>query len=833
MLFAFFVVNRMWFAAPITAPAFHCSSLRPGWSLRRAVALALAVLPLLASGNGAAAPALVVNVEPRTTSDGALEVLDAVAPATSNATETLFALPLPPPSAEGLTVFCYGASAVGDAWLPSAPADARASLAVVTLPAPQPDGVLRVAVAAAATEDAGGGRPGFRAVLPFLRVQPGRHANIAPRAAVSVSSADTPSEGFQPRPWVNRPETLTDGFVDARQNFATAPRAAPLSPEAPEWMMLVWDVPQCLAGFALFFGSHDRGLGDFVAEVYTGTGDPRFAAQASRDWRTLPLPTPAESAFRRGRIHTLARSVTTSALRLRCTGGVMPPGLGEIVVLSPVANDGADGRVAEGDPAGAELAPIRFALPEPATVTLQIRDADGRVVANPVAGVRFPAGTNTAWWNLEDVAGDLVTQPGSYRWQGLYNPGLRVDYRFSYYPTPVAGMPWHTSDRTGGWLADHELPRSIARAGDRLWLAAYGEAGDSIVEVDGAARKLWGIDRVFRDQRVGLLWRFPEPPASEVLAETSLFDEHFGGILQRVRDADGRDRYFYVVGKTHCSVVELTGLDRIRRLAGAPLEVTARQVVAATQRRQAAAARTQPPRTYLVTNVVAGAIAIDGDDRDWPGGERVEGCALAYDRTHLYILHRARDDRAPFANAGDNPLRLFASGDVVDVMLQTGVGLDPRRLKAGPGDIRLSIAMLGGAPVCVLYDYLVPGFAGERIAFSSPWRTQWCDRVTVLANARVAVMRRSGGDVAVEAAVPLADIHLAPAKLGETRGDLGRIWSDQTGSATARRTYWANRQTALLSDLPSEAGVQPNLWGLFRFAPPIEVPHKESADVTR
>ena len=32
------------------------------------------------------------------------------------------------------------------------------------------------------------------------------------------------------------------------------------------------------------------------------------------------------------------------------------------------------------------------------------------------------------------------------------------------------------------------------------------------------------------------------------------------------------------------------------------------------------------------------------------------------------------------------------------------------------------------------------------------------------------------------------------------------------------RVYWSNKNTNIMSDVPSEAALQPNLWGLFRFA---------------
>lgn len=41
--------------------------------------------------------------------------------------------------------------------------------------------------------------------------------------------------------------------------------------------------------------------------------------------------------------------------------------------------------------------------------------------------------------------------------------------------------------------------------------------------------------------------------------------------------------------------------------------------------------------------------------------------------------------------------------------------------------------------------------------------------------------------------------------------------SDQSGTRAASRIYWSNKNTNIMSDLPSEAALQPNLWGLFRF----------------
>jgi hypothetical protein len=323
------------------------------------------------------------------------------------------------------------------------------------------------------------------------------------------------------------------------------------------------------------------------------------------------------------------------------------------------------------------------------------------------------------------------------------------------------------------------------------------------------------IDRVFRDQRVGMLWNYPTPPTPEVLAETSLFDEHFGGTLQKVRGNDGKDHYYFVCGKNHCSVVELGGLENIKRLPGEKITVTPAQIVAAQEQLQLASMRTAEPKVYTVPKVADNAVKIDGNMNDWPA-QRIDGFALAYDSKKLYVLFNGRDDRAVFENKGVNPMELFKTGDVVDVMLQTNAAIKQNRLTADLGDIRLSFSMYEGKPVCVLYDFKIPGFTGQRIPFSSPSRTIWCDKAGILQDAEINI-KRGNGEYTMEASVPLSTIHLDPTTMGETRGDVGRVMSDQTGTMATSRVYWANKNTNIMADLPSEASLQPNLWGLFKF----------------
>ena len=374
--------------------------------------------------------------------------------------------------------------------LPEGP-DAGLRLRVSPLPADAPTLAVRFTVPAALTRSSSGVVSNV-AVLPFVTALPFRMVNVAPDATVTVSSADKISSGFQPKPWLNRPETLNDGYVDTGKNFETAPRDAEITPEKPEWLMLSWDQPQSLRMLGVLRGKSEKGIGLAVVEAYAGEGDPRFSTGTS-GWTTLSGEWTAEGSFRFLRLFDLGRNVTTRGIRLRITGGVKQAGIGEFLALCDLGSAPAPERQSR----DSGTVPLTFSIPGPGKVTVQIRDACGEVIANPVTGVEFPAGTHTVRWNLEEVTGGPVLKPGAYTWHGLYVPGLKVDYKYSYYPYPLAHVAWQTPDRSGGWLADHEPPRTICRAGDNMWLGAFAEAGDSIVEADADANKLWGIDRIW------------------------------------------------------------------------------------------------------------------------------------------------------------------------------------------------------------------------------------------------------------------------------------------------------------------------------------------------
>jgi hypothetical protein len=224
----------------------------------------------------------------------------------------------------------------------------------------------------------------------------------------------------------------------------------------------------------------------------------------------------------------------------------------------------------------------------------------------------------------------------------------------------------------------------------------------------------------------------------------------------------------------------------------------------------------QERKSYTIAKVEPGKIKIDGNDDDWPA-ERIEGFALRYDDDNLYVVFKGKDAQATFENKGTNYTELFHTGDALDVMLQARPGLSPGRIEPAPGDVRLLFAMFEGKPVCVFYNFRLSDLLSQPVTFKSPTKTVWVDKLDLVKEAKVEV-KRGEGEYTLEASVPLRAIHVLPAALAETRGDVGRVLSDASGAKAVQRVYWSNKNAPPPGDIVEEASVQPAHWGTFKFA---------------
>ena len=189
------------------------------------------------------------------------------------------------------------------------------------------------------------------------------------------------------------------------------------------------------------------------------------------------------------------------------------------------------------------------------------------------------------------------------------------------------------------------------------------------------------------------------------------------------------------------------------------------------------------------------------------GNGRSVQAALGRDADHLYLAYRVHGRKA-MQNGGTDWRTLFATGDCVDLMLATDSHADPNRRAAAAGDLRLLLSLFQGQAIAVLYRPVVPGTATPAAI-----GTIRVDQIVRLGTARVAV----GSDAAhelytVEAAVPLKDLGIDPAA-ESLRGDVGAVFADESGRARSLRLYYYNRHTQMISDIPTEATLQPSEWG--------------------
>ena len=164
-------------------------------------------------------------------------------------------------------------------------------------------------------------------------------------------------------------------------------------------------------------------------------------------------------------------------------------------------------------------------------------------------------------------------------------------------------------------------------------------------------------------------------------------------------------------------------------------------------------------------------------------------------------------------NAGESLPLLFKTGGALDLMLGVNPDADPQRNRAVAGDVRLLVTRVKDKTTAVLYRPVAPAATmSEPVQFASPLRTLRFDRVD---NVSDQVQLAGGAERVFEFSVPLATLGLQPKSGTTLRGDIGILRGN--GFQTRQRVYWSNKATGLVSDIPSEAELTPQLWGRFEF----------------
>jgi hypothetical protein len=331
------------------------------------------------------------------------------------------------------------------------------------------------------------------------------------------------------------------------------------------------------------------------------------------------------------------------------------------------------------------------------------------------------------------------------------------------------------------------------------------------------------VEQLFEDVRTGKPWKMATAEAGMLLDGVSPGDENFHPSMTQTEDGS-----VYVVSGKTVSLVRVEGLSSIRRMGAMPLHVGPEEVEAARSYQRVNEVARQQRRGAETVSIptLAERPKVAGDLMKVPGlpwmtiAQRIEvhgfaqvpvvqeaTAAIAGGR--LYVGWRTGDAKVAL-NAGTVANAMFKTGGALDLMLGTDGAADETRSGPVAGDERLLVAVVNGRPRAVLYRAVVPG-TREPVAFSSPDRTVTLDQVEDVSGE--IEFSQNQGDYVIS--ILLATLGLKPTPGMVVKADVGLLRGD--GATTLERSYWNNKATGLVSDVPSEAELMPKLWGRWKF----------------
>ena len=326
----------------------------------------------------------------------------------------------------------------------------------------------------------------------------------------------------------------------------------------------------------------------------------------------------------------------------------------------------------------------------------------------------------------------------------------------------------------------------------------------------------------------GPQWGMPEMERGMLLNGVNFVGEHFWPTITQTADGG----IYMVAGKSHSSIIRIEGLETIRRLPETALRVTNEQLAAAAAWFAQAEAHRQQEHGQtqrLAVRIIKpdNAPKIDGDTGEWDDAQwvRVDDkttAAVCVAGNRLYAAWRGQDCDL-LNNTGESGLpMLFATGGSLDIMIATDPKADPKRVAPAPGDQRLVVTRIAGKTVAALFRANVPG-TEKPIMYNSPVSTVTIDRVDDVSGlVELAQGRRTGPVKAqsitwcdYELSIPLDALGLAPRPGMIVKADVGLLRGQ--GGDAVERVYWHNKATGVISDIPTEAKLTPNLWGEWVF----------------
>ena len=431
---------------------------------------------------------------------------------------------------------------------------------------------------------------------------------------------------------------------------------------------------------------------------------------------------------------------------------------------------------------------------------------------DPAQAVRIPLPANTVKNGIISLAADregnlIINQGGKQGDPTNVLMGLAPDGRIRWtYPNPYPSNT-HNSPAPGIGDIQHTLGvEGVARVNNAVGdvFQLNGNKGVRyLITTDGLF-----VAQVFGDMRLAPMQQsLLEAKLDMRLDGVSLCDECFFGWLGNAPDG----RVLQVVGKDACSVLEVRGLQSLRRMVGGTVHLA----------RQAPARDTLPATARGPIKVIW--VGGFGYNAGWeklaqysfPAAEPVARFAIGHNAYGLRLWLNVQDN-TPFENNGKDRNILFHTGDAVDFRWAADPSLSPDRGRPEPGDQRFIVSMFKGKPVVVRYVYVVPGRTDAPVEFAAPTGVERVAQVAVVQGAKVEVKREVKG-YGITVDLSWADLGLTRPPAGILRGDVGVIFGDPSGQRVVRRCYYFDPGSQEVSDIPSEVRISPARWGNILF----------------
>lgn len=353
-------------------------------------------------------------------------------------------------------------------------------------------------------------------------------------------------------------------------------------------------------------------------------------------------------------------------------------------------------------------------------------------------------------------------------------------------------------------LLGPQFTPSGGEAGE-MWMI-NGNKGDTyLFTMDGLF-----VSTLFNDSRDHPVWGMPSLARNGMLNDVSLAEECFWPSVVKTDDGN----VYMTAGKNHSGIVRIDGLNSIQRLPAQNFTVSSDQLAACIQYQiESEACRIGKNADKMYINIATVPPTIDGSLADWASTNFVQidskaTGAVVIANGKLYAAWQT--ESATLAdNTGLVPNALFKSGGALDLM----IGMDPSAASDRPqavlGDIRLTIARVNGSTKALLYRPV--SAAGTPVTFTSPVRSLTIQQVEDVSSD----VQFAGAGGRFEIAIPLSRLGFNPTSGMTIKGDIGVLRG--LNGATYQRSYWHNQATGLVNDTPTEAELDPALWGRWEF----------------